>query len=175
LTLKAASILGAAIVASLLAESAALAKVAPSHLADLVREADFIGIVRVDRVGGRIPLIRPRRATATILQSWKGQREGSVTFVAQPTWSCDTSDARRGEEVVVFIEGDSLLLAGQGRMRIFERAGRRLATIWPGVLLPPDLDTEAGPEPEYGFLRGVGVDDLAAAVTASTPAAAAEE
>jgi hypothetical protein len=162
--------LGAAVVVLLLAESAT-AKVAPASLVDLVQRSEFIGIVRVDRVSRRIPLLKRRRASATILQSWKGQREGVVSFIAQPTWICDSSAAKQGEEAVVFVEGDRLVLAGQGRMPIFSRGGRRLAAIWPGVHLPGDLVTEEGPEPQYGFIRGVRLDDLAAAVAASASTA----
>ena len=30
----------------------------------------------------------------------------------------------------------------------------------PDVRLPPGLTTEAGPEPQYDFIRGIGVDAL---------------
>ena len=156
--------LGVAMLALLLVDTPALAKVAPATLSDLVQRADFIGIVRVDHVGGRIPLVRKRRASATILQSWKGQRDGVVAFVAQPAWMCDISEAKRGEQAVVFILGDRLVLAGRGRMPIFSRGGRRLAAVSPDIVLPPGLATESGPESEYELIRGVGVDDLAAAV-----------
>ncbi len=165
---RTAPLLCVVMVALLLAESSALAKVAPATLADLLRRSDFIGIVRVDRVGGRIPLVKRRRASATILQSWKGQRDGVVSFVAQATWTCDISEANQGEEAVVFIQGDRLVLAGRGRMPIFSRTGRRLAAIWPDVYLPPDLATEEGPEPDDLLIRGVDVDDLAATVARSS-------
>jgi hypothetical protein len=154
-------------VALLLPESPARAKVAPATLADLVQRADFIGIVRVDRVSERIPLVKPRRAFATILQSWKGQRDGVVSFVAQASWVCDISEAKHGEEAVVFIQGERLVLAGRGRMPIFSRDDRRLAAVWPDVQLPRGLTTEDGPEPEYEFIRGVTVDQLSAAVALS--------
>jgi hypothetical protein len=56
-------------------------------------------------------------------------------------------------------------------MPIFTREGRRLAAIWPDVTLPASMATEDGPEPEYRFIRGVGVDDLSAAVARSSSAA----
>jgi len=169
------SICAAALAIALVAESPATAKVAPATLAELVQRADFVGIVRVDSVSTRIPLIKRRRALATILQSWKGRRSGGVSFVAQATWTCDISQAKVGEEAVVFLEGDRLVLAGRGRMPLYAREGRRLATIWPDVRLPRGLSTEDGPDPEYGFIRGVGVDDLAAAVAASSSTAAMAE
>ena len=151
----------------LLTQASALAKVAPATLADLVRRSDFIGIVRVDDVTGRIPLIRQRRASATILQSWKGPRTGVVKFVARPTWTCDISDAKRGEEVVAFIQGDRLALAGRGRMPIFMREGRRYVAMSPEVFLPASLAATKGPDGEYEFVRGVLVDDLVAEVSKS--------
>ena len=142
----------------------ALARVRLMSLSEFVQDSEFIGVVRVARIGVGIPFLKRRRATATILESWKGRASGSVTFRAAPTWTCDISDAKQGEEVVVFIQGGELQLAGRGRMPIFLREGRRLAAMWPDVRLPPGLATEAGPEPQYDFIRGVGVDALHAVV-----------
>jgi hypothetical protein len=166
--MRRASFAAVAMVALLVAESSSYAKVAPATLADLVQWSGFIGIVRVTRVSGRIPFVKMRRATATILESWKGQKQGTVSFVAQATWICDISEARQGEEAIVFIEGDRLVLAGRGRMPIFDRGGRRLAAVWSDVYLPCALATEEGPEPQYSFIRGVAVDGLMAAVAASS-------
>ena len=104
-------------------------KVLSISLAELTERAEFVGIVRVDRISAGMPLLRRRRATATILDSWKGQVEGRASFVAAPTWVCDISDAERNEEAVVFIRDGQLLHAGRGRMPIFSREGRRLAAI----------------------------------------------
>jgi hypothetical protein len=152
----------------LLTQVPAPAKIKPASLADLVRTADFIGIVRVDDVAGRIPLLRRRRASATIVQAWKGPPTGVVTFIAQPTWTCDLSDASRGEEIVAFVEGDRLALAGRGRMPIFLREGRRYAAVFSEVILPAGLATTAGPDRESTLVRGVLVDDLVAEVSKST-------
>jgi hypothetical protein len=88
-----------------------------------------------------------------------------VTFVAAPTWICDISDAKNGEEAVVFVRDGSLVHAGRGRMPIFTRDGRRLAAIWPDVRLPAGVTTDDGPEPEYRFIRAVGVSDLQQAMS----------
>ena len=149
---------------STLTEAPVAAKVAMTSLAELARRADFIGIVRVDRIGVRVPLVRRPRATATVLDNWRGQADGRVNFVAAPTWICDISDAKRGEEIVVFIRGDRLLHAGRGRMPIFTRDNRKLAAIWPEVALPAGVNTEDGPEPEYRFIRAVDVSDLRDAI-----------
>ena len=144
--------------------AAAFAKVAAITLAELAQDAEFIGVVRVDHVGGGVPLLRRPRATATILQSWKGQAQGKVTFVAAAAWTCDISDAKAGEEAVVFIRDGNLEHSGRGRMPIFIREGRRLAALWPDVRLPKDVATEAGPSTEYDFVRGVAVIDLRSAL-----------
>jgi hypothetical protein len=145
---------------SVLGEAPVAASIAPITLGALAERAEFIGIVRVDRISWGVPFLRRPRAMATILDSWRGQAQGKVTFVAAPTWICDISDAKNGEEAVVFVRDGSLLHAGRGRMPIFTRDGRRLAAIWPDVRLPEGVTTEDGPEPEYPFIRAVGVIDL---------------
>jgi hypothetical protein len=167
LIVRARTIFTAFLAMTLITQSPVVAKVAPARLADLVQRADFVGVIRVDSVSTRIPLLKRRRASATILQSWKGQPSGTVHFIAQATWACDISEAKVGEEAIVFAQSDRLVLAGRGRMPIFTRESRRLAAIWPDVQLPPGLRTEDGPEPEYGYIRSVAIDDLAAAVAAS--------
>jgi len=149
---------------SAFAEPPLVAKVAIMSLAELAEDAEFIGIVRVDRISWGIPFLKSPRATATILQSWKGQSLGRVTFVAAPTWTCDISDAKKGEEAVVFIRGGSLEHSGRGRMPIFTRDGRKLAAIWPDVRLPQGTVTEDGPEPAYQFIRAIDVVGLRDAV-----------
>jgi hypothetical protein len=153
-----------ALAISAIAGPLALAKVRLMPLAEFVQDAEFIGVVRVERISFGIPFLKRPRATATILDSWKGQTKGTVTFGAAATWVCDISDAKKGEEAIVFIQGGDLELAGRGRMPIFTREGRRLAAIWPDVRLPPAIATEAGPEPQYEFIRGIGVGDLHDAV-----------
>ncbi len=146
------------------AESPVAAKVGLISLADLKQQAEFIGIARVDKISVGIPLLRRPRATATVLESWKGQVEGRVSFVAAPTWICDISDAKRNEEAVVFIRDGKLLHAGRGRMPVFTRDGSRLAAIWDEVRLPADIITEDGPEPEYQFIRAASVSGLRGAI-----------
>ena len=153
------------LVIAALAEAPAVASVATITLAELVTDAEFVGVVRVVGIRPGIPFLLRRRARATILESWKGQTHGEVTFVAAPTWICDISDAARGEEAVVFLRRGNLLHAGRGRMPTFMRNGRTLAEIWPDVKVPAGITTEDGPKPEYRFIRGVAVGDLRDAVT----------
>jgi hypothetical protein len=138
----------------------ATAKVAIVPLVDLVREADFIGIARIERVGLGIPLLRKPRANAVVLETWKGAGQKRVSFVAAPTWTCDISHAEKGEIAIVFIGDGVLLHSGRGRMPTFTRENRTLAAVWDDVLLPSDIASEAGPDPRYSFIRGVPIDDL---------------
>src|SRR5829696_2907722 len=64
------------------------AKVVPVALADLTRQAEFVGLARVDRVSLRIPLVLRRQATAVVLEGWKGRSERRLTFRASSTWAC---------------------------------------------------------------------------------------
>ena len=165
----------AALAISALAGPLALASVRPMTLAEFVQDAEFIGVVRVERVSLRIPFLMRSRATATILESWKGKTSGTITFGASAAWTCDISDAKQGEEAVIFTRDGELELAGRGRMPIFVPDGRRLAALWTDVRLPALIATEAGPEPEYKFIRGVVVTDLQAAVATVVPETASSK
>lgn len=51
------------------------AKAVPVALADLTRQAEFIGVARVDRVSRRISLVVRRQATAVVLDGWNGRSD----------------------------------------------------------------------------------------------------
>ena len=124
ITSRTTTALMAALAISALAGPLALAKVRPMTLAEFVQDAEFIGVVRIERVSLRIPFLMPSRATATILDSWKGKTSGTIAFRASATWICDISDAKKGEEAVIFTRDGELELAGRGRMPIlYETAG----------------------------------------------------
>ncbi len=79
-----------------------------------------------------------RVATARVLETWKGNtRESHFDFVASPGWfACDTSDARKGERVVLFLhreEGQEYPVItnfGRGRMRIGTIDGVAAASVF---------------------------------------------
>jgi len=166
--------LALALAGAMLAGAPALAKLAPITLGELVERAQFIGVVRVERVSAGIPLLKKPRATATVLESWKGEPQESVRFVASPSWTCDSSDAHEGEIAVVFVRDGHLEYAGRGRMPVFERDGESFAAFWPEVRMPPDLPTEAGPDPEALFVRGAPLEALRDIVMAASRAEAVE-
>ncbi|GMW00978.1 MAG: hypothetical protein AMXMBFR84_21150 [Candidatus Hydrogenedentota bacterium] len=79
----------------------AYAKVAKVQLDRLAADADVIVIATVTGIergiGGRI-------AEATVETVVKGDAEiATVHYVASPTWVCDTSDAVKGERVLLFL------------------------------------------------------------------------
>lgn len=146
-----------------LVEERVAAKVAWITLEELTDGAEFIGIVRVESIGFGIRYLFQGHANATVLERWKGQARRWIRFGATPTWTCDISGARRGEEALIFTEGRQLAHAGRGRMPIFTRDGRRLAAVGPEVRLPATLVVEGGPKPDSD-MRAVSVDDLRDAV-----------
>jgi hypothetical protein len=79
---------------------------------------------------------------ATIL---KGPRVKTLTFLAQPTWTCDASKAVVGEELLLFLERDNtgLLITsnGRGRMPLEEIRGTKMALVYTyDVYLPAALN-----------------------------------
>ena len=166
---RTARMLGVAMTAFLLAESAALAKVAPTTLGGPGKPVQF-------RRG------RPGRSPRAMDESrWSGRAVHRQPFCKvgrvsgkgwshswpRLTWACDISEAKPGEEAVVFIEGDRPGVCGPGKDAYLQpcRASRSLP-FGPDVHLPLNVVTEAGPESEYPFIRGISLDELAAAVRA---------
>jgi hypothetical protein len=118
---------------ALLADSSAFAKVAARSLEELVASSDAIVLARVERVSK--PIIRKKWAVASVTSVWKGTNESKVTFLASPTWTCDISEAKQGETVVLFLVKYKkagryvLALSGRGRMPIRDVGGKAYATF----------------------------------------------
>jgi hypothetical protein len=149
---------------ALFGQVTALAKVAGLSFEELVRMCDAIVIARVERVSA--PLIEKKWAIASITETWKGSPDSKITFLASPTWTCDISNAEKGETVVLFLVKDKdptryvLAVSGRGRMPVREVGGKQCVTIWPEVRLPKDTPTIAGPEPQWDFIKSVEVEKL---------------
>lgn len=98
-----------------------------------------------------------RYATAEAQESLKGTLAGAFRFQAFPTWTCDISDARRGETVLLFLIRDpkhGLVIAhsGRGRMPLHYFDSKRYATVRRSdVRLPKDASVLPGPDPQYEF------------------------
>jgi len=172
-------IAGQLIVISALAilPTSAEARVAPITLKELVDSSDLIVVAYEtkveDRPGelklGEEDVIRSpiKVATARILEVWKGKTGPDVHYIASPTWTCDISEARVGEQVVLFLsksEGVPFMLighAGRGRMPIRDVEGKAFATIWThDIRLPKGVMTIPGPETKYEFMRSVELSQL---------------
>jgi len=154
----------------------AFAKVAPVPFNQLVRQSSVIVLARVESVKPR--LLRPlgdRYARARVIEVWKGPANlAKIEFLASPTWTCDIADAQVGETAVLFLQWDArenrynIAHSGRGRMAIREITGTQLATIWRDVRLPEGTATEAGPEPQFDFIRSIAVPVLKKLVVEAT-------
>lgn len=70
----------------------------------LVRKADVVAlgkVVGVDLING------VKIARVKVLQTYKGHRLDVLSFVAQPTWTCDISDAVTGETALLLLHSYS--------------------------------------------------------------------
>ncbi len=73
---------------------------------------------------------RGRVATVRVLETWKGPVRSEVQYTVSPGWFlCDTSDARKGEKVVLFLTKDRIAHFGRGRMPIGAIGGTEVAFI----------------------------------------------
>lgn len=142
----------------------AFAKVAPVSFEHLVQRSDLIVIAKVESVSQ--PLIGKRYAKAKVTEVWKGAQTERVEFLASPTWTCDISEAKKGETVLLFLtkggESRSYAIAhsGRGRMPMRTVASKSYATFWPDIRLPKDTPTIEGSEPQWDFIRSVEVATL---------------
>lgn len=140
------------------------AKVASISFEKLVQNSDLILVAKVESVTR--PLIGKRYAKAKITEIWKGTQAEQIEFLASPTWTCDISEAKKGETVLLFLSqgGKSRSYAiahsGRGRMPLRTLEGKRYATIWPDIRLPTNTPTIDGPEPKWDFIRSVDVTIL---------------
>src|SRR5215218_5711244 len=83
------------------AKTDALGKVASTTLKELTLPADAITLAKVERVE---KLSGRKVATATVLRPLKALEAGSrFRFLAEPTWTCDSSTAIAGEVVLLFL------------------------------------------------------------------------
>jgi hypothetical protein len=159
--------------------SSAGARVGSITLKELVDSSDLIVVACETKVEDgpadlnlgnavRTPL---EIATARIVEVWKGKAESDVRYIASPTWTCDISEAKVGERVVLFLSKSKrppfMLIAhsGRGRMPIRDVNAKPHATVWVGdVELPEGITTIPGPEPKDAFIRSVDVSKLKGAV-----------
>ena len=172
------------------------AEVAQITLGRLGGIADAIVVGRVARTievpvetlpDAEVSLTKATVAEVVVLEWLKGKpRPKTLWYWAEGTWTCDVTQAIKGERGLYFLEatgvGDlvtpesmkrlskatlgaplyRVAWSGRGRMPFRTIAGRDYATIWEGAVEPPStVDTIPGPDPRYTeFKRGVSLDDL---------------
>jgi hypothetical protein len=168
----------------------AQAKVPRVTLGYLIRTSDYIVLARVEGVDARAGM---KIARAVPLREFKATHPADsgrapFYFVAEPTWTCDTSDAAPGETVLLFLSrvreqtivrpdlgqppvrvGAAkqqplfcIAHSGRGRMPARQVNGKTYVTLWTDdVLLPPGIPTINGPHPGTGeYIRSALLTDM---------------
>jgi len=151
------------------------AKVAATSLGELVGLSDLIVVGRVID----IPSVEKTRvAEVEVTQVLKGRLAGTTLYLlAQPTWTCDTSTAVKGESALLFLQqprgrisamtykepprlrarlqarknkGPFMVIAwsGRGRMPLRTVRGENYVALPGDVRVPSSLKTIRGPRPE---------------------------
>jgi hypothetical protein len=126
--------------------------VIPPKLAQLATTSDVIVLAKVESVTGQ-PAEEGRRATAQVLEAWKGEKVERVEYLASPTFACDIADAKVGERVLLFLEREEdtgwvIAWAGRGRMPLISRDGKEYASAFGDVIFPEGTPEIAIPEAE---------------------------
>ena len=188
------STVGWVLVVGLLAAKEAAADVSEISLGQLTASAEEIVVGRVAAVreialadGAPIHV-----ADVDVVERWKGEPHDRVHYLADGTWTCDTSQACVGETCLLFLAplaelpdeapvpadrfaqgagGRPLLQvahAGRGRMPLREVAGTTYATLHADdVRLPSAVATIPGPDPRWArFTRSAPLEALHTLVTA---------
>ncbi len=75
-------------------------KVAPITVSELYKMSPVIVRAQVFSIAKASGV---RIATAKVLSTYKGQASATVSFVAEKTWTCDTSNATTGEDVLLYL------------------------------------------------------------------------
>ena len=142
---------------ALVTPSQLTAKVAAIQFSNLVARSELIVVAKVEWVSS--PLIGKQYAKARVTEIWKGTRTDTVEFLASPTWTCDISEAKKGETVLLFLTKSdksrsyTIALSGRGRLPLRTVGGKSYATVWPDIRFPKDTPTIDGPEPQWDFIR----------------------
>ncbi len=163
------------------------AEVAATALEALATRAEQVVLGRVIAVH---TLAGHEVAEIEVLRVLRGAADLERVYVhAQPTWTCDTSEAEVGETALFLLAKGNELKAGRAFWRALDRQRRgapffliewsgrgrmpvrlvdgvEFVTLWTGdVRLPAGIETIPGPEPEYAaFIRSARLDDVFATI-----------
>jgi len=141
------------------------AKVGTISIGELALESDLILVAEVQRVEVKAGV---RIARVRVIRFVKGEAECPIAFVAEPTWTCDTSAAVPGERVLLYLtaavdrrertlngknvgavqasckrEGTQLYVlshSGRGRIRLSLTKGQWVAPVTRGDARGPGLN-----------------------------------
>jgi hypothetical protein len=142
----------------------AFAKIRAVEFSNLVASSELIVVAEVESVSS--PFIGNRYAKARVHEVWKGNKSATVEFLASATWTCDISEAKKGETVLLFLSKSdksrsyAIEHSGRGRLPIRTVGGKSYATFWSDVILPQNVPTVDGPDPEWSFIRSVEIARL---------------
>jgi hypothetical protein len=149
----------------------AIAKVSSMPIEELVTGSEEIVIATVTDVSSKpAPHMKPIYASAVVQRTLKGSLAGAFRLRAYPTWSCDISEAVKGETVLLFLRRSddgyfTIQYAGRGRMPLRVVDGRTYVTLWDDVVLPKAVPTIAGPDPKYAFIVSVELAYIESLIT----------
>lgn len=102
LTLQNMLLLTVAFITSTIVTNEARSDTASTTLEILTLSSDAIVIAKVDNV---TKIDNVKVAEATVIRSLKGLRaQERFAFLAEKTWTCDISDAEKGETVLIFLD-----------------------------------------------------------------------
>ncbi len=81
--------------------TASFKKVKAISVNELYKMSSVIVRAKVDTIEKVVGI---RVAMATVLDTFKGRVNGArVAFVAQPTWTCDICNAKKGEDILLYL------------------------------------------------------------------------
>jgi hypothetical protein len=136
------------------------AMVIPPRIAQLAEASEMIVLAKVKSVNGWA-IAKNRRATATVIETWKGPKTEIVEYRVSPTFACDISDANRDETVLLFLAKDKkahweIVWSGRGRMPLRMVNGKEYLTHFGDVIFPAETVSIRTPEKnEDGFNSAV--------------------
>jgi hypothetical protein len=108
-------------------------------ISDLSRKSPVVVVAQVESIReSEVAERHERRATAKVLEVWKGRLTSDrIEYIASPSWfMCDTSSARVGETILLFLERDAdskgyrIAHFGRGRMPVGTVSNQLHAAIY---------------------------------------------
>jgi hypothetical protein len=122
-------------------------RVADFYLRDMVNLADVIVLATVNKVQEET---HGKRATAIVNVCLKGNSSDTVYFQANPTWTCDISDAKEGESAIYFLTKPvnrrgfrQIVISGRGRIPLKFAGEDTLVNFQISAIYPWDLVSQA--------------------------------